>query len=81
MIRIEAESIAEIRELLKIEAPTVQEPEVTAWYDNKPTVLCLRAVDADGTAYNGFKWPATGLCEAPNWEPTAKCGYGLHGYL
>ena len=48
---------------------------------SKKTVLCLRTVAADGTAYNGFKWPATGLCEALNWEPTAKCGYGLHGYL
>ena len=48
---------------------------------NKKTALCLRTVAADGTAHNGFKWPAMGLCEAPDWKPTAKCGHGLHGYL
>ena len=47
----------------------------------KSTVLCLRTVKADGTAYNGFKWPALGFVEAPDWKPTAKCGHGLHGYL
>ena len=48
---------------------------------NKKTVLCLRTVAADGTAYNGFQWPAMGLCEAPDWKPTVECGNGLHGYL
>ena len=47
----------------------------------KPTVLCLRTVKADGTAYDGFKWPALGFVEAPDWEPTVECGHGLHGYL
>jgi hypothetical protein len=47
----------------------------------KKTVLCLRTVKADGTAYNGFKWPALGFVEASNWEPTIECGHGLHGYL
>jgi hypothetical protein len=47
----------------------------------KKTVLCLRTVKADGTAYNGFKWPALGFVEASDWEPTIECGHGLHGYL
>ena len=47
----------------------------------KKTVLCLRTVAADGTAYDGFKWPALGFVEASDWKPTAKCGNGLHGYL
>ena len=47
----------------------------------KKTVLCLRTVAADGTAYDGFKWPALGFVEAPDWEPTVECGHGLHGYL
>jgi hypothetical protein len=41
----------------------------------------LRTVETDGTAYNGFKWPALGFVEAPDWEPTVECGHGLHGYL
>ena len=47
----------------------------------KKTVLCLRTVAADGTAYDGFKWPALGFVEASDWEPTIECGHGLHGYL
>jgi hypothetical protein len=47
----------------------------------KKTVLCLRTVEADGTAHKGFKWPALGFVEAPDWEPTVECGHGLHGYL
>jgi hypothetical protein len=47
----------------------------------KKTVLCLRTVKADGTAHKGFKWPALGFVEAPDWEPTVTCGHGLHGYL
>jgi hypothetical protein len=49
--------------------------------ENLPTVLCLRTVNQDGTAYNNFKWPTLGFVEAPDWEPTKKCGSGLHGYL
>jgi hypothetical protein len=41
----------------------------------------LRTVKTDGTACNGFKWPALGFVEAPDWEPTVECGNGLHGYL
>ena len=47
----------------------------------EPVVLCLRTVNTDGTAYDGFKWPALGFVEAPDWEPTVTCGHGLHGYL
>jgi hypothetical protein len=29
-----------------------------------------------------FTWPGVGeLVEAPDWQPTSKCGYGLHGWL
>ncbi|WP_422932086.1 hypothetical protein [Singulisphaera sp. PoT] len=33
------------------------------------------------TSHGGFKWPESGLCEAPDWEPTEECGHGLHGFL
>jgi len=47
----------------------------------KKYVYCLRTVNLDGTAYKGFKWPASGYVEAPDFPPTVKCGKGLHGYL
>ena len=48
---------------------------------NKATVLCLRTVKTDHTAYNGFKWPKSGYVEAPDFTTEAECGNGLHGYL
>jgi hypothetical protein len=45
------------------------------------TVLVLRTCAADMTSYNGFKWPAKGPVEAPDWKATAECGHGLHGLL
>ena len=48
---------------------------------NGKTVLCLRTVKQDGTEDNGFKWPIYGYVEAPDWNPKAECGNGLHGYL
>ena len=45
------------------------------------TVLVLRTCNADMTSYGGFVWPTTGPVEAPDWEPTMKCGHGLHGLL
>jgi hypothetical protein len=41
--------------------------------------LVLRTCNADITSYNNFKYPKKGLVEAPDWEPTYKCGHGLHG--
>jgi len=34
------------------------------------------------TSYGGaFTWPASGLVEAPDWNPIPECGGGLHGFL
>jgi len=38
-------------------------------------------VGKDGKAYGGFKWPRKGKVTAPDWEPTAECGNGLHALL
>ena len=43
------------------------------------TVLVLRTVDKDRKAYGGFVWPESGPVEAPDWDPKAVCGAGLHG--
>jgi len=43
-------------------------------------VLVLRTCAADMTTYNGFRWPESGPVEAPDWDPVAKCGNGLHGW-
>ena len=45
------------------------------------TVLVLRTCAADLASHNGFKWPASGAVEAPDWQPTKECGNGLHGWL
>ena len=44
-------------------------------------VYVLRTCNADMTAYGGFKWPEKGKVEAPDWNPRACCGQGLHGLL
>ena len=44
-------------------------------------VLVLRTCNADMTSHGGFKWPESGLVEAPDWKPTKECGNGLHGWL
>lgn len=47
-----------------------------------PTLI-LRGCKKDGSSRNGYKYPlevgATGTC--PDWQPTAECGRGLHGFL
>ena len=45
------------------------------------TALILRTCDADMTSYGGFRWPAFGPVEAPDWNPAHVCGGGLHGLL
>ena len=45
------------------------------------TVLVLRVCRKDGGSSRGFVWPKSGHVEAPDWKPTAECGYGLHGWL
>jgi hypothetical protein len=42
-------------------------------------VLILRTSDSNRQAYKGFQWPESGHVEAPDWNPTPVCGYGLHG--
>ncbi len=48
-----------------------------------PDALALRTADKNGRAYGGFQWPTEPgvMVECLDWEPTAKCGNGLHGYL
>jgi hypothetical protein len=47
------------------------------------TALVLRTCGPDGESHSGFRWPLTVGAEvvAPDWEPTQKCGNGLHGAL
>jgi len=42
-------------------------------------VLVLRTTDREGKAYGGFKWPQSGMVEAPDWDGKPDCGGGLHG--
>ena len=70
----------------KIAAALKDIPFCSATESKKETVgngyvLCLRTVNKDHTAYNGFIWPETGEVSAPDWNPKAECGGGLHGYL
>ena len=44
-------------------------------------VPVMRTCNADMTSYDGFKWPRKGLVTCPDWEPTYRCGNGLHGLL
>ena len=41
----------------------------------------LRTAAADGTSYGRFQWPESGTVTAPDWQPNAKCGNGLHALL
>ncbi len=47
----------------------------------KKTALMLRTCDKNLRSHGGFQWPESGWTEAPDWEPTQKCGNGLHGLL
>jgi len=42
-------------------------------------ILVLRDVKPDMSSHGGFVWPESGIVEAPDWEPTDRCGHGLHG--
>ena len=41
----------------------------------------LRTTDKNGKAHGGFQWPMQvgAIVEAPDWNPRAECGQGLHG--
>jgi hypothetical protein len=43
------------------------------------TVLILRTCNADMTSHRGFRWPQAGAVTAPDWDPSPRCGGGLHG--
>ena len=45
------------------------------------SVYILRTCNENLTSYNGFQWPSHGYVEAPDWDPAAECGKGLHGLL
>ena len=55
---------------------------VHQWTDGGTEVLILRCCDKDGKSYGGFQWPLEvgAAVEVPDWEPTAECGNGLHGW-
>jgi hypothetical protein len=42
-------------------------------------ILALRTCNADGTSYNGFKWPESGHVVCTDWNSKPVCGGGLHG--
>jgi hypothetical protein len=44
-------------------------------------ILVLKTVKADMTAYEGFKYPVSGIVTLPpgEWNPKPECGGGLHG--
>ncbi len=53
---------------------------------NRPTIelkqdeiLVLRNCHTDGSAYNGFVYPKSGIVECPDWQDIDQCGNGLHG--
>jgi len=41
----------------------------------------LRTTDKNGKAHGGFQWPmrVNAIVKAPDWNPRAECGHGLHG--
>ena len=45
------------------------------------TVLVLRTCDSLGRGHGGFEWPESGHVECADWDPTDRCGGGLHGLL
>jgi hypothetical protein len=44
-------------------------------------VLVMRTCDKDLRSYGGFQWPASGPVECTDWNPSVRCGGGLHGLL
>jgi hypothetical protein len=49
--------------------------------DENGNVLILKRINKDRTAYKSFKYPALGcVVKAEKWDPSDKCGGGLHGW-
>jgi hypothetical protein len=71
--------------MTKKKAKTAEVPTAAASPVEPPVftdpVLVVRTCNADFTSWGGFQWPTEGYVEAPDWRPTAECGYGLHGLL
>ena len=52
------------------------------WTPTEGKALMMRTCASDMTSYHGtFTWPESGPVEAPDWNPQAECGQGLHGLL
>jgi hypothetical protein len=49
--------------------------------DKAGRILLLRVCGDNGESHNGFRWPMTvgAKVTAPDWDPTPRCGGGLHG--
>lgn len=43
------------------------------------TILMLRTCDARMRSRRGLVWPASWPVECADWDPTPRCGHGLHG--
>ena len=70
----------------KIAAALKDIPFCSATESKKETVgngyvLCLRTVNKDHTAYNGFIWPETGEVSAPDWKKKMKSFALLLDYM
>ncbi|HLG99809.1 MAG TPA: hypothetical protein VKX49_26100, partial [Bryobacteraceae bacterium] len=52
------------------------------WTNGGSEVLILKCVERDGSSYGGFRWPLEvgADVEAPDWNISAECGGGLHGW-
>jgi len=52
---------------------------VTTDADPTPITLVLRTCAPDMRSHGGFVWPESGPVACTDWDPTPKCGGGLHG--
>ena len=52
------------------------------WTNGGADVLIVRYCAKDGSSSRGFVYPLTVGTDVvcPDWEPTAECGHGLHGW-
>ena len=50
---------------------------------NQEKVLILRTSNKNHRSYGGFQWPKEigSVVKCDDWEPTTRCGNGLHGAL
>jgi len=56
-----------------------QEKSVAQEAAESKHVLVLRTCDANGKSHSRFQWPEKGPVECNDWDPTPRCGGGLHG--